>query len=148
MYHPTDVDLVGYRRRGHPARLTRLGFVKDGRHWVIEFDDGEAVAVEVPGDRLFDFAIEQPMIVDLEPGRLSVISLNDLMMDRLLAATGGESVSYDEALRLAIAAYPSIDWSLLEERSAGAAMRRTSAGQVLPEILKRIRQAAKRAIRG
>ena len=60
--------------------------------------------MEVPSDRLDDYALEAPRVIDLAPGQLAVISLNDLMMDRLLQATGGEPITMDEAVRLATAA--------------------------------------------
>ena len=54
--------------------------------------------------------LEAPRVIDLAPGQLAVISLNDLMMDRLLQATGGEPITMDEAVRLATAAYERLDW--------------------------------------
>ena len=146
-YRPTDIDLVGYRRRGYSARLQGLGFEKSGRHWLLEFGDGETLAIEVPDDRLGDFAVEPPMIVDLEPGTLAVISLNDLMMDRLLQATGGESVTLEEATRLAVASYPEIGWAELVERAAGAAAARSSAGEALPDVLATVRRRARGLLR-
>jgi hypothetical protein len=146
-YRPTDIDLVGYRRRGYSARLQGLGFEKSGRHWLLEFADGETLAIEVPDDRLGDFAVEPPMIVDLEPGTLAVISLNDLMMDRLLQATGGEPVTLEEATRLAVAAYQEIGWAALEERATNAAAARSSAGEALPNVLATVRRRARRLLR-
>jgi hypothetical protein len=104
-YRPTDIDLVGHLKTSSDAALVELGFERKGRHWLFRFGDGEVLAIEVPGDRLGDFAREAPRTIDLEPGHIAVISLNDLMMDRLLQATGGEQVTMDEAVRLATAAY-------------------------------------------
>jgi hypothetical protein len=146
-YRPTDIDLVGYPKADQDGTLAELGFKKDGRHWVLEFDDGEVLAVEVPGDRLGDFATEAPLLVDLEPGTLAVISINDLMMDRLLQATGGEPVTFQEAVRLAVAAYDRIDWVSLEERARRAAEARSSAGIALPATLATVRRAAIRFLR-
>lgn len=146
-YRPTDIDLVGYRTRNHSQSLTDLGFRKERRHWLYSFEDEETLAVEVPSDRLDDFAVEPPVVVNLNPGEMAVISLNDLMMDRLLQATGGEPVTFDEAVRLAVAAYQSIAWPALEERAIAAADEGSSAGQALPETLTRVRREAKRRIR-
>jgi len=146
-YRPTDIDLVGYRRRGYSQSLSGLGFQRKGRHWLYAFDDGETLAVEVPGDRLGDFAVEPPLIVSLNPGEVAVISLNDLMMDRLIQATGGEPVAFDEAVRLAVAAYQRIAWAGLEGRASAAAEEASSAGRALPEILARVRRQAKGLLR-
>jgi len=146
-YRPTDIDLVGYRRHAYSQALGDLGFQREGRHWLCSFEDGEILAVEVPSDRLDDYAVEPPLIISLSPGELAVISLNDLMMDRLLQATGGEPVTFDEALRLAVAAYQRIDWAALEERATAAAAEGSFAGRALPEILARVRRKAKGLLR-
>jgi hypothetical protein len=146
-YRPTDIDVVGYRKRGHSRSLSELGFEKRGRHWLYAFDDGETLAVEVPGDHLADFAVEPPLIVSLNPGEVAVIALNDLMMDRLLQATGGEPVTFDEAVRLAVAAYQRIAWTELEERAMAGVDEGSPAGRALPKILARVRREAKRLLR-
>lgn len=146
-YRPTDIDLVGYSRSGSRAMLLELGFVRDGRHWLFTFGDGETLAIEVPGDRLGDFAREAPLVVDLAPGRLAVISLNDLMMDRLLQATGGESITMDEAVRLAVAAYERIDWKALAARAGAVAQNGTLGDRELPAVLSLVRRVARRHLR-
>jgi len=146
-YRPTDIDLVGHWQDGYQERLAVLGFTRSGRHWLIGFSDGETLAVEVPADRLFELAAESPDVIDLDPGRLAVITIDDLMMDRLLAATGGEPVTFEEAVRLAVAAHASISWAKLEDRSRDAAATGTLAGGILPTVLRRVRRAAVRALR-
>lgn len=145
-YRPTHIDLVGPRKAGHRRALSEIGFVREGRHWLYSFGDIETLAVEVPGDRLHDFAIEPPLIVSLNPGEIAVISLNDLMMDRLLQATGGEPITFDEALQLAVAAYLNIDWAGLEDRATRTG-EGSPAGRVLPDTLSRVRREAKGLLR-
>jgi hypothetical protein len=146
-YRPTDIDLVGYTRSGSDATLVELGFARNGRHWLFTFNDGETIAVEVPGDRLDNYALETPRPIDLALGRLAVIGLNDLMMDRLLQATGGELVTMEEAVRLAVAAYERIDWEGLSARSGAAAQDGTLARAALPAVLASVRNAARRQLR-
>lgn len=146
-YRPTDIDLVGYPKAGADSRLTELGFVRDGRHWLFRFADGETLAIEVPGERLFEYATDDPQEIDLGPGRLAVISLDDLMMDRLLQATGGEAVTMDEAVRLATAAYERIDWEDLTDRADAAARSGTLAGTALPAVVASVRRTARRQLR-
>jgi hypothetical protein len=146
-YRPTDIDLVGYTRSGSDATLVELGFARNGRHWLFTFNDGETIAIEVPGDRLDDYALETPRPIDLALGRLAVIGLNDLMMDRLLQATGGELVTMEEAVRLAVAAYERIDWEGLSARSGAAAQDGTLARAALQAVLASVRNAARRQLR-
>lgn len=147
-YRPTDIDLVGHAKAGSDATLAELGFVREGRHWLFDFGDGEIIAIEVPAERLEDFALEAPRVLDLAPGHLAVISLNDLMMDRLLQATVGEPVTMDEAVRLAVAAYERIDWESLSARSDTAARDSTLAGAALPAVLASVRRLARSHLRG
>jgi len=142
--HHRQIDGQARRRE---ERLAVLGFTRSGRHWLIGFSDGETLAVEVPADRLFELAAESPDVIDLDPGRLAVITIDDLMMDRLLAATEGEPVTFEEAVRLAVAAHASISWAKLEDRSRDAAATGTLAGGILPTVLRRVRRAAVRALR-
>lgn len=146
-YRPTDIDLVGRTKPGSDAVLAQLGFVREGRHWLVTFTDGETLAIEVPADRLDDFALEAPLLIDLAPGQVAVISLNDLMMDRLLQATGGEPVTMEEAVRLATAAYERIDWESLSARSYAAAQDETLAGADLPAVLASVKRAARTQLR-
>lgn len=146
-YRPTDIDLVGSTRPGSAEILVELGFVRKGRHWLFAFSDGETLAIEVPGERLDDYAIEVPLVIDLGHGELAVIGLNDLMMDRLLQATGGELVTMDEAIRLAVAAYERIDWEGLAARSDAASRNGTFAGPKLPATLAFVRSAARKQLR-
>ena len=147
-YRPTDIDLVGHRKPDQARSLRELGFKKDGRRWLFSFDDEERLAIEVPGDSLGDFDTEPPQVIDLAPGELAVISLNDLIMDRLLQATGEEPVAFDEAVRLGVAAYERIDWKKLEERAEHAVDDKSFAGKVLPDVLSRVRREAIRLLRG
>lgn len=146
-YRPTDIDLVGYLKPDSDAILGELGFEREGRHWLFTFADGETLAIEVPGDHLDEYALEAPLLIDLAPGRLAVISLNDLMMDRLLQATGGEPVTMDEAVRLATAGYERIDWENLSARAGRAAHEKTIAGTELPAVLASVRRAARKHLR-
>ena len=110
---PTDIDMVGPIDSRDRAALARAGFVRDGRHWVWGSGDHE-IAIEVPGGTLF--GEDPPELVDVEGRIVRVISANDLMIDRLIQATDGTAVTWEEALSLAIAARDRIDWTLIESR--------------------------------
>ena len=113
----TDIDLVGVVTAEDEAQIQAAGFRRDGRHWVYEVG-GVAIGVEVSGDRLL--GDEEPELVDLGGVSIAIISVTDLMMDRLVQATDGTAITYDEASQLAVAAGDRIDWDRIEERAARA----------------------------
>ena len=51
---------------------------------------------------------------------MQLISVNDLMMDRLIQATDGTIVTWEEALALAIGAGDRIDWTVIRSRCRDA----------------------------
>lgn len=109
----TDIDMVGPVDSRDRESLSQFGFVRDGRHWVCGAGADE-LAIEVPSETLF--GEDPPELVEVEGVVVRVISINDLMMDRLVQATDGTPVTWEEALALAIAAQDRIDWSLVESR--------------------------------
>ena len=109
----TGIDMVGQIESGDRAALARVGFVRDGRHWVWGSGNRE-VAIEVPGSTLL--GEDPPELVAVEGSVVRVISVNDLMMDRLIQATDGTAITWEEALSLARAARERIDWTLIESR--------------------------------
>jgi len=113
--HPrlTDIDMVGPVDSRDKAALSESGFGRDRRHWVCGTGTDE-VAIEVPSETLF--GEEPPELVEVEGVIVRVISINDLMMDRLVQATDGTRVTWEEALALAVAAHNRLDWSLVEAR--------------------------------
>ena len=113
----TDIDMVGSVDSRDKAALARLGFVRDGRHWVCGTGD-EEIAIEVPAETLF--GEDPPKQIEVRGVVVRVISVNDLMVDRLVQATDGTPVTWDEAVALAIAAQDRIDWSLVESRCRAA----------------------------
>ena len=116
----TDIDMVGPIDSRDEATLAQAGFVRDGRHWISGSEDGE-IAVEVPGETLFgDDTPEIIQVEGVEGVVVRVISINDLIMDRLIQATDGTLVTWEEALALAIAAQDRIDWSVIEARCSDA----------------------------
>ena len=123
----TDVDLVGVVTEADTRRLQSAGFLRHGRHWVCEGEQG-ALAIEVPGDALMPEETYQK--IEIEGGAVRVISVTDLMMDRLLQATDGTEVTRAEAEQLAVAAGTGVDW----EAIAGRADRVASSARFLAEL--------------
>ena len=116
-YIPTDIDLVGSDiGQADRARLTAFGFIDPGighRHVHITLNQGEApVYVEFPTPPLDAGQVER---VELTDGvYASVISLTDLVVDRLKQATDGTAVTHDAAVALIAATYETLDWDAIE----------------------------------
>jgi hypothetical protein len=134
----TDIDVVGVVSEHDAIRLAAAGFHREGRHWVLEGEES-AIAVEVPADRLT--AEEETEVVDLGGATVEIISVTDLMMDRLVQATDGAPVTHDEAVQLAIAAHDRIDWDRLMHRAADVARAEPFLG-ALPALAAAMREAA------
>ena len=134
----TDIDLVGAIDAGDEERLRTAGFTREGRHWVHEAR-GAVIAIEVPGEALI--GEEPPETVTVDGVQVSIISVTDLMMDRLVQATDGTPVTRDEAKQLAVAAHDRIDWDAVERRAAGAARSEAFLGG-LPSLAARLRELA------
>ncbi|MDF1596609.1 MAG: hypothetical protein P1T08_11045 [Acidimicrobiia bacterium] len=133
----TDVDVVGPVTSRDEERIRSAGLEKRGRHWVFESPKG-AVAIEVPGDTLL--GEEPPEVIDLGGLLVRIISVNDLMMDRLLQATDGTAVTWNEAFALAVAARDRINWTSIRARCA-AMVGTEPFLQVMPDLLGRLEQA-------
>jgi hypothetical protein len=143
-YYPTDLDLVASVNADDRRMLVAGGFEWAGvghRHLSTTMPDGEVILVEFPDSELD--AVFPPERIEIEPGiSVSIISLNDLVMDRLKQATDGTLVTLDAAIDLAAAAYASIDWDWLEKRSELPELEAIG----VPDVLTAVRKGAKRRL--
>ncbi len=143
-YYPTDLDLVASVNAEDRRMLVAGGFEWAGvghRHLSVTMLDGEVILVEFPDSEL-DAAFP-PERIEIEPGiSVSIISLNDLVMDRLKQATDGTLVTLDAAIDLTAAAYASIDWDWLEMRSELPELEAIG----VPDVLTAVRKGAKRRL--
>ena len=122
VYIPTDVDLIAYLSDDDRASLVAAGFKWGGtghRAFVFEFNDGQVYVVEFPTGPL-DGDIQK---VRLESGfEVNVITLEDLVVDRLVQATDETLVTFEEAVRLVVATFEDVRWqrvrSEIEARAA------------------------------
>jgi hypothetical protein len=114
----TDIDLVGYVSGSDEDRIRAAGFRRLGRHWVLEYED-KALAIEIPDTDVL--GEEPPEVVEVDGAHIAIISVTDLMMDRLLQASDRTRVTREEVQQLAVAASDRIDWERLEERAARVA---------------------------
>jgi hypothetical protein len=100
-YQPTDVDLVGVVTAQDRIALVDAGFVETGgRHLRWDYPDGKSELVEFPESTL-DGSFERIQLSD--EVLVSVITVESLVVDRIVQATDGTDVTFDEALRLIVA---------------------------------------------
>ena len=133
----TDIDLVGHLSAEDRGALTDAGFERIGRHWVYESSEG-MIAIEVPADTLA--GEEPPELVEVDGVIVGIISLGDLMMDRLIQATDGTQVTWDELHLLAGAAGDRVDWVALESRYTALATTEPFM-RSLPKLVDRLHEA-------
>lgn len=120
-YVPTDIDLIGSDiGPTDRVKLTEYGFTDPGvgyRHLHITLRQGEAPTyIKFPTPPL---DAEDVTLVELAKGVLvSIISLTDLVVDRLKQATDGTDVTHDAAVALIAATYEELDWEAIDQRVA------------------------------
>jgi hypothetical protein len=107
-YRPTDIDMCAYLNKEDRLMLKDLGFDhRHGDHFAYTFGDGETWLLEFPASQV-DGDVTSIRLTSDEI--LQVISLESLIVDRVLQATDGTGVTFDEAVRLCVAVMESADW--------------------------------------
>lgn len=115
VYFTSDIDLAYSDREALDAVLTSIDFKKEGRYWI---NEGLKVVIEAPASALpeKDSPIE---VADLGEGlECFIISLEDLVIDRLNAFKYWKSESDGEMVELLIRRYKDeLDWPYLEKKA-------------------------------
>lgn len=144
-YKETDIDLVGYIGAAQRARLVPLGFVDPGpgnRHISLDLGN-ETLLVEFPKPPLA--AEREPDSIRVADGvTVRVISLEDLILDRVRQITGGDAVERDAALALCIAAFPRVDWPWVEEQVTKEETDVPGMQAAFDNLMRRVRRALRR----
>ena len=131
---PTDVDLVGRITPYDLQALADAGFKRHGRHWLHAWKQDE-MFVEVPATALI--GEDPPRVVDVGGHPLQIISVEDLMMDRLVQATDRTDTTWDEVIELAEATYKRVNWDTI--RSRCMTKRTEDLGlHILPQVLNEV----------
>lgn len=113
-HRPTDIDMVGPITPRDERVLAEAGFAREGRYWTYDWSDTEGFMVEVPGSALWEGETAVEINVGGHP--LGVVSLEDLVLDRLTQATDGTQVTWDDALSLSVATWDRVDWDKVRSR--------------------------------
>lgn len=147
-YRPTDIDLAATGvGRSEFETLAKHGFIDRGighRHIELHLRDSEPPElVEFPTD-LTD--IDSTDTVRLAEGvAVEVISLSDLVVDRLIQATDGTPVTFDDAVALLVATSSEVDWTTVRRLTAKKSAEPRLGD--LPEVLEHARATAEQALR-
>jgi hypothetical protein len=115
-YHPTDLDLIPGPSYEDEEAFRKLGFKKEGRHWV---SDDFAIATEFPHDETFE--VRRTADVRVDDVVVKVIGVDDLYLDRLGYSAMTENVKdrhFASLLAVAVANWSDLDWRYIENRIA------------------------------
>lgn len=108
-YRPTGVDMCAFLDGSDRQTLVELGFSNSqGDHFEYQFEDGELWLLEFP-DSQVDGDVSMIQLSDEDT--LAVISRESLIVDRLLQATDGTTITFEEAVRLCVVTYRTTNWS-------------------------------------
>lgn len=111
-YRPTDVDMCAFLDASDGQALVELGFSNSqGDHFEYQFEDGEIWLLEFPDSQVDG---EVSLIQLSAEDTLSVIRRESLIVDRLRQATDGTRITFEEVVRLCVAAYKTTNWSWVD----------------------------------
>ena len=113
-YMTVDIDLIATKPDDIATVMNSLGFVNNGGTWM--FSEDERIIVEFPvGPLAGSFDKIQPVMVGVDT--VYVIGLEDIILDRLLAAKFWNDGSELWAEFLLLSRNDEIDWRYLLRRS-------------------------------
>jgi len=140
VYRETDLDLCGWVTVDEEPILRKLGFVRDGRHWV---HTPSKVAVEFPESEIDG---DEACVLRRPTGGgiAAVIGVDDLYLGRIRQATADDRASDGRSARaglaVALAAYDEIDWRYVERVIGKAEHDDPLLGKPMREVHKKIRR--------
>lgn len=144
-YHETDLDLCVPLDRSAQATLRRLGFRREGRHWIHEAVN---VAVEFP-DASIDGDVGRSHLERIEGGAARIIGVDDLYLDRLRQATFDEQaddVHFHSALAVAAACFDVMDRPYVEGRIGEIERHEPMIGRAMRRVESRIHRRLRRTL--
>jgi hypothetical protein len=143
-YHPTDLDLIPGPSSADLDAFRKLGFKKEGRHWVRE---DFPIATEFPHDESFE--VRRTFDEKVSDVIVKVIGVDDLYLDRLGQSTMTENVRdqhFASLLAVAVANWDKLDWSYIDKRIAEIAEGRPALGKSMRIMHRRCRRASRNAL--
>jgi hypothetical protein len=93
-YRPTDIDMCARLEEADRQALVELGFRHtQGDHFSFDFEDGEVWLLDFPSSSVDG---DVASILLSRDDSLYVIALESLVVDRILQATDGTTVTFDD----------------------------------------------------
>lgn len=136
-YATGDIDLAINRSKRDVIDkvMDKFGFKKEGRMWVREDLN---LYIETPGD-VRDIDLERTIQVETDAGYVLMIGLEDIILDRILAAGHWNSESdKEQAIRIATIYNDEIDWNYIKKVS-----KQEMAEKMFKIILEAVKDARK-----
>lgn len=136
-YATGDIDLAINRSKRNVIGevMDKFGFKKEGRMWVREDLN---LYIETPGD-VRDIDLDKTTLVETDAGHVYMIGLEDIILDRILAAEHWDSESdKEQAIRIATIYNDEIDWNYIKKVS-----KQEMAEKMLKIILEAVEDAKK-----
>jgi len=143
-YHPTDLDLIPGPSRADQAALRKLGFKKEGRHWVRE---DIPIATEFPHDESFE--VRRTFDEKVADVVVKIIGVDDLYLDRLGQSTSTMNVRdqhFSSLLAVALTNWEKLEWSYIETRIAEAIKAKPALGDSMRTMHRRCRRTVRNAL--
>jgi hypothetical protein len=143
-YHPTDLDLIPGPTKADQQIFRKLGFKKEGRHWVRE---DIPIATEFPHDETFE--VRRTFDERVANVLVKIIGVDDLYLDRLGQSTSTMNVRdqhYSSLLAVALTNWDKLDWGYIESRIAETTSVNADLGDSMRTMHRRCRRAARNAL--
>ncbi len=143
-YRPTDLDLIPGPSRADQEAFRKLGFKKEGRHWVRE---DFPIATEFPHDeslevrRTFDAKIGDVIV--------KVIGVDDLYLDRLGQSTSTMNMRdqhFSSLVAVALTNWDKLDWQYIQVRITELIKAKPALGDSMRTMHRRCRRTVRDAL--
>ena len=143
-YHPTDLDLIPEPSRADQEAFRKLGFKKEGRHWVRE---DIPIATEFPHDDSFE--VRRTVDEKVANVVVKIIGVDDLYLDRLGQSTSTMNIRdqhFSSLVAVALTNWEKLDWRYIEMRIAEVIKAKPPLGDSMGTMHRRCRRTVRNAL--
>jgi hypothetical protein len=143
-YRPTDLDLIPGPAAIDERAFRKLGFKKEGRHWV---NPNVPVATEFPHDPTFE--VRRTSDETVGGVTIKVIGVDDLYLDRLGQTTMTERMDdqhFASLLAIAVTNWDQLDWTYIEKRIGEIGNLKPALGASMRKMHRTCRRIARKEL--
>lgn len=143
-YHPTDLDLIPRPTKADREAFRKLGFKKEGRHWVRE---DIPIATEFPHRESFE--VHRTVDEKVTNVVVKIVGVDDLYLDRLGQSTSTMNVRdqhFSSLLAVALTNWDKLDWRYIGTRVAEITKVKADLGDCMKTMHRKCRRAARNAL--